>query len=73
MIRMTGRRVLLASFLALAAPVAGHAVAAASSAIGASGELYSLQSGTYRSLFADAPAADAATTRSWRSTSCATA
>ncbi len=59
MIRMTGRRVLLASFLALAAPVAGHAVAAASSAIGASGELYSLQSGTYRSLFAEAPAADA--------------
>jgi hypothetical protein len=55
---MIGRRALLAAFLTVAAPVAGHAVAAASSAIGASGELYSLQSGTYRSLFGEVPAGD---------------
>ena len=56
---MIRRLVLVASLLALCAPVAGHAAAAAGSAIGASGELYSLHSGTYRSLFADAPAGDA--------------
>jgi hypothetical protein len=54
---MTWRRLLLAALVAVLAPAAGRA--AASSAIGAGGELYSLKSGTYRSLFANAPAGEA--------------
>jgi hypothetical protein len=56
---MIGRRLLLAFLLGASAPVAAHAVAA-NSAIGASGEVYSLHGGTYRSLFADAAPGDAA-------------